>query len=167
MTLLKQKNKDTIKELKMKKQIILVLISVLFLSCKKEKKTEVPLEVKSVVVSNFLKDVNSLIDVKNPIKQFQEAAVKLGTKKIEFNKDNIAEVLKEAENYDTMVIVVLNHTIVKVDSIKKCKSSGSWSVCMPYAKGFVKKGELIYIEDYCNNIIGRADSQKRTAYFFK
>lgn len=151
----------------MKKQIILVLISVLFLSCKKEKKTEAPLEVKSVVVSNFLKDVNSLKDVKNPIKKFQEEVAKLGIKKIEFSKDNIAEVLKETENYSTMVIVVLDHTIVKIDSIKNCKNSGSWSVCMPYAKGFMKKGELIYIEDYCNNIIGRADSQKRIAYFFK
>jgi len=167
LILLKQKNKDTIKALKMKKQIILVLINILFLSCNKEKKTETPLEVKSVVVSNFLKDVNSLIDVKNPIKKFKEEVAKLGIKKIEFNKDNIAEILKEAENYSTMVIVVLNHTIVKVHDVKKCKSSGSWAVCMPYAKGFVKKGELIYIEDYCNNIIGRADSQKRTAYFFK
>ncbi len=151
----------------MRKQIIVVLISVLFLSCKKEKKVEAPtIEVKSTVVSNFLKNINSLKEVKKPITQFQDEVMRIAAKKEDITKDNINEILKTAENYTSLVIVVSNHTIVKINDVKNCKTSGSWAACMPYAKGFIKKGQLVYKEDYCNNIIGRPDSQKRTAYFF-
>ena len=151
----------------MKKQIILVLISVLFLSCKKEKKAKTSLEVKSVVVSNFIKDIKSLKDVKNPIDLFLDEVMDVAEKKEAINKENIAQILKEAKNYTSIVIVVSDHTIIKIDDIDKCKESGAWSTCMPYAKGYIKKGTLVYKEDYCNNIIGIPDSQKRTAYFFK
>ena len=47
-----------------------------------------------------------------------------------------------------------------------CIQSGSWGACMPYAKGYIKKGSLIEKEDYINNIIGIPDSQLRKVYLF-
>lgn len=177
----------------MKKIIVLLLLvwSILILGCsnKKEKvskeiKTETRVQVKTVskkevgtietnkkvessVISNFLNDVNSLKQVKKPIKTFINQTEKFANKSISFSKENIHEVLDEAENYNGLVIVVENHTIVKIDNVKNCKPSGSWGACMPFAKGFIKKGDLKYKEDYCNFIIGIPNAQKRIAYFFK
>ena len=176
----------------MKNLVIVFIWSILILGCsnkkenvskevktdsKVETKTELKKEnrtvktneivVESTVVSGFLKDINSLKQVKKPMKTFIAQAEKTADKSILFTKDNIQEVLDEAVNYNGFVIVVEDHTIVKIDDVKNCKASGSWGACMPFVKGFIKKGELKYQEDYCNFIIGTPNAQKRTAYFFK
>jgi hypothetical protein len=38
---------------------------------------------------------------------------------------------------------------------------------MPRAAGYVKKGDLVYMNDYVNNVIGAPDAQKRMLYLFK
>jgi len=173
----------------MKRIIVLLAWSILILGCsnKKEKvsketNSETNVEIKkelkkdktssitenntSVVIA-FLKNVNSLKQIKKPIKTFLIQAEKTAEKSLSFSKENIQEILNEAVNYNGFVIVVENHTIIKIDDVKNCKTSGSWGTCMPFAKGFIKKGELQYQEDYCNFIIGTPNAQKRTAYFFK
>jgi len=142
----------------MKKIIVLLAWSILILGCsnKKEKvskevnvetKVEIKKELKkektssiteesTSVVTNFLKDINSLNQVKKPIKTFQNQVENVSDKTVIFGKENIQEVLNEAVNYIGFVIVVEDHTIIKIDDIKNCQKSGSWNACMPYGKGF-------------------------------
>ena len=74
--------------------------------------------------------------------------------------------MSSAKEYSNLVITTGNHTIVKIIDINNCKQSGAWGVCMPFANGYIKKGELIWQEGYINNSIGIPDSQVRKAYFF-
>ncbi|AUP79311.1 hypothetical protein [Flavivirga eckloniae] len=141
---------------------------------KTEAKTETKIETKSNVnsnsniVSEFLADIKTLEDVKgqNPISSFQKLAEEKASKVLTVSKDNIKEVLASAKEYSNCVITTGDHTIVKISDITDCKPSGSWGACMPFAKGYIKKGELILQEDYINNIIGIPDSQDRKAYLF-
>ena len=63
-------------------------------------------------------------------------------------------------------IIVANHTVIKITDFNDCKPSASWGTCMPMAEGYIKKGVLQHEKDYCNNIIGLPDNQKRTLYLF-
>ncbi len=121
------------------------------------------------MVTNFLSDVSSLENdaSKDQVADFTKYAMQQADKKVSMNKDNIKEVLADGNNYKYMVIVVGNHTIVKIDDLANCKDSGSWGACMPYGTGYIKKGALVAKEDYINNIIGRADDQERMVFLFK
>jgi predicted DNA-binding protein (UPF0251 family) len=122
----------------------------------------------NTVVFNFLKQVKSFeaIDSKTPISYFEGLAQQSANEKMDLSEGNIQDILNAAKNYKHCVIIVEDHTIVKIVSLEDCKQSGSWGACMPIAEGYIKKGELDYHEDYINNIIGLPDSQKRTAYLF-
>ena len=124
---------------------------------------------KTTIVGDFLNDVTSLEDTdsKQPITAFQEAAASSADKTMSLSKSNVKDVLAEAANYKYFVILIGDHTIVKVENVADCKQSGSWGACMPLGTGYIKKGKLIFQDDYINNIIGRPDSQERTVYLFK
>ncbi|MDG2369205.1 MAG: hypothetical protein P8M12_01050 [Flavobacteriales bacterium] len=148
----------------MKNYIIILSVCIGFISCVSN---------SSVVedgntVSLFLADVNSLLSDtnKNPIVSFTELATEMAEGSIELNKDNIATALEEVKDHYSGVIVVENHTIVKLTSLEDCQKSGSWGACMPKGEGFIKKGELNYKSDYINNIIGIPSSKKVTLYLF-
>ena len=81
------------------------------------------------------------------------------------NKDNIKDALAKAKDFKNVVITVDNHTIVKLD-VNDCKPSSAWSACMPKAEGYIKKGDLVYQNDYANNIIGLPDGQERLLFLF-
>jgi len=151
------------------KFIIIFSLLVFTLGCTSDNKESSDSESGSDIVTNFLNDVTSIEDVesKNPIVSFQESAAKIAEKVESITKDNIVDILEEAKEYKHCVIIIEDHTIVKIKDIEDCKQSGSWSACMPFAEGYIKKGELSYEEDYMNNIVGRPDSQERTAYLFK
>jgi hypothetical protein len=123
---------------------------------------------EDTIVSHFLEDVKTLekTTFANPIITFKEAASKEADKTIEFNRKNIKEMLTLAKEYKHCVITTANHTIVKVIDLDDCKKSGSWSTCMPKGEGYLKKGALVYKQNYINNIIGLADAQERIAYLF-
>ncbi len=123
---------------------------------------------ESAIVTDFLKNIESLEkeESNNPINAFREAADASAERVIALTKENMSEVLTEAKKYKYCVITTGDHTIVKIDDPENCKQSGSWGACMPYATGYIKKGELIFQEDYINFIIGRPDDQERTAYLF-
>ena len=112
-------------------------------------------------VQSILLDTN-----KNPIVAFAEIAKDISVKEISLNKNNISNALEEAKEYSNGVIVVENHTIVKLISFDDCQQSGSWGVCMPKGEGFIKKGSLNYKSDYINNIIGTPSSKKVTLFLF-
>jgi len=151
------------------KQLSIALIFILAVACSSEQTTSETTETKTTIVVNFIDDISSLENIEkgNPIVLFQEQAKDKADKVIKFSKDNISDVLETASNFSSLVIVVGDHTIVKITDIKDCKQSGSWGACMPMAKGFIKKKDLVSQEDYINNIIGRPDSQERVAYFFE
>lgn len=121
------------------------------------------------ILKDFLKNASSMEKVTegNPIVQFEEAAEKAADKVIKLTKGNIEKTLTTASTYKHCVIVLGDHTIVKVYDFDDCTQSGSWGVCMPKVQGYVKKGDLIYKDDYANNIIGTPDGQKRTVFLFK
>ncbi|MTI31358.1 hypothetical protein [Xanthovirga aplysinae] len=120
------------------------------------------------LVTAFLNDVSNLEKESNgnPIVKFQEIAQTSAQKIIPVNKENMEAVLKKAKAYKYCVITTGDHTIIKIDNLENCKPSGSWSTCMPYGEGFIKKGALKPVKDYANFVIGRPDSQKRIAYLF-
>lgn len=132
-------------------------------------KPEITSTSKSEIVSGFLNNISSLENVegkKNPIVKFKELAANEANEVMSISKDNIDDVISKAKQYKNCVVTVKDHTIVKISDVNDCKQSGSWAACMPYAKGYIKRGDLVLQEDYINNIIGLPNSQERTAYFF-
>lgn len=145
------------------------MASLILVGCGSETETlpeEETIEINTV--REFLRDVSSLEKDTNvnPIIAFKNSANDLADKKIVLTKDNINEVLNDCENFSSCVVVVDNHTVVKINSLENCQQSGSWKACMPMCSGYIKKGELIYKEDYMNNVIGIPDGQERLVYLF-
>lgn len=166
------------------KHLTYLLILVLAFSCKEDPKEKVDTNVESTTqtettTQNTKKEIESntnlsfLEDIKNlekdtsanPIETFKTKATNVATKVIKLNKDNIKDALTKAKNFKNVVITVDNHTIVKLD-VNDCKPSGAWSACMPKAEGYIKKGDLLYQNDYANNIIGLPDGQERLMFLF-
>jgi hypothetical protein len=106
-------------------------------------------------------------NVQEPITSVNLIATENAKKTIVLTKDNIKEALQEAQQYKSNLITVGNHTIVKITDFSNCSHSGSWGTCMPYGEGYIQKGELIRMNDYINNIIGKPDDQVRTLYLFE
>ena len=125
-------------------------------------------DTKSTTTIPFLTDTKALEQdtSANPIESFKTAATTQAAKSITLTKDNIKTALEAAINYKHAVIVVGNHTIVKVTDLTNCKDSGAWGTCMPHVEGYIKKGDLKPMADYANNIIGLPDAQERTLYLF-
>lgn len=142
---------------------VFTLISILFVACGSDSQSGD----QNQIVHDFLDDIHALENVEKPIESFIAAAEASADKVMSLDKENVADVFEQAKKYDHCVIVTGNHTIVLVDDFENCKSSGSWGACMPFAEGFIKKGDLVRQKDYINNIIGRPDTQKRTVYFFE
>jgi len=150
------------------KKLILPFIFLAFIACNNDN-TTTNSDGENSVVTNFLKEVRSFeaIEDKAPISYFEGLANNTANETMNLSEGNIQDIIDAAKNYTHCVIIVEDHTIIKLVSLDDCKQSGSWGACMPMAEGYIKKGELEYQEDYMNNIIGLPDSQTRTAYLFK
>lgn len=124
--------------------------------------------VNASIVHNFLTDVSSLekTGMANPITAFQQVAETQADKVITLTKENIQEVLDLASSYKNCVITTDDHTIIKITDLNNCTQSGTWGACMPFVKGYIKKGDLQPQQDYMNNVIGTSETQTRKAYFF-
>lgn len=162
---------------------LLIFVFVFAFNCKDDHKqhdieteSNTPTDIKSNTKPNtatntadipFLKDVKSLEKdtSSNPIDTFKDAAKISAKEVVTLNKDNIKDALTKARNFKNAVITVDNHTIVKLN-LEDCKASGAWGTCMPKAEGYIKKGDLVYQNDYANNIIGLPDNQERLLYLF-
>ncbi len=152
------------------KSILFIFITALVISCVDEKAKKKEKLAASPILA-FLDDVNTLenkdITGKTPIISFKESAKANADKTIIITKENIKSALLTAKEYKHAVIIVENHTVVKITDLNNCKDSGSWAACIPFAEGYIKKGTLNYKKDYANNIIGRPDTQERILYLFK
>ncbi len=163
------------------KKLLFMLIAVLAISCSKEKKeetqsdpkeidkVEIQKEAKPNVVEDFLVDVRTLekaID-KVSIEDFKAIADKEADTSFKMNATNVKQILDKAKNYSECIIITGNHTIVKITDFNDCKPSKSWDTCVPKGEGFIKKGKLIYQNDYINYIMGTPDAQDRFVYLFR
>ena len=146
------------------KQILITLLTLIIVSCSSPEKD-------NSTVTNFLEDISSLEDNvakgENPIVNFIETAKYSAEVSTKLTKENINDLLIEAKQYNHCVITTGDHTIAIITDLDDCKTSSSWDACMPYAKGYIKKGKLIHQSDYINNIIGLPDDQERILYLFK
>ena len=124
----------------------------------------------AVVVKEFLKSIPAAaaekISANALVATVDAIAKKTAAKTISLTKENIAYALAEAKQFKFGIIVVGEHTFVKISDFGKCNASGSWGACMPDGEGYIKKGALVSQQGYINNIIGRPDAQVRTLYLF-
>ena len=143
-----------------------LLILIVMMSCSSSTETE---SSSPKMVSNFLKDTRSLdrIESKNIILDFATEAKAVADFKMDINAKSMADFLTEGKKYNHGIIIVGNHTIVRIDDFEKCEPSSSWAACMPFGEGYIKKGDLEFKKEYINNIIGRPDKQERVGYLFK
>lgn len=150
------------------KKIILPLIILAFIGCNNDS-SKTNNDSDNKVVANFLKEVRSFeaIEESAPVSYFESLAEQQAVEIMNISDNNIIDVLTKAKKFNHCIIIVEDHTIVKISNLDDCKQSGSWGACMPMAEGYIKKGELEFQEDYINNIIGIPDNQNRTALFFQ
>ena len=124
----------------------------------------------ATIVKEFLKDIPAAasenINAHAPVAGVRVVAKKNAAKTIVITKENIQQALTEAKAYKFGIVVVGEHTFVKITDFKKCSVSNSWGTCMPYGEGYIKKGALVSSTGAINNIIGRPDDQLRTLYLF-
>lgn len=128
-------------------------------------------ETKTDLLKSFLSEVitieSSDLSAHEPITGVAALAVQKATKQITLTKENISEALADAKSHKHVIIIVGNHTIVKVTDLDDCTQSGAWGACMPMGTGYIQRsGQLNEKEGYINNIIGIPDSQQRTMYLF-
>lgn len=121
-------------------------------------------------MKTFLKEIPALANEKassyQTIQGFNTIAGQKAVKTVTLTGENMKTALTDAKQYKHCIITVGVHTIVKVTDFKNCSQSGSWGACMPYGKGYIRKGGFTEKNDYINNIIGRPDSQVRTMFLF-
>ncbi|MGV8827286.1 MAG: hypothetical protein ACWA6U_03095 [Breznakibacter sp.] len=106
------------------------------------------------------------MDSRQPIYAIASLAKRDADKTINLEPENIAKALEEAKNYEGAIIIVGNHTVVKITDFNDCKKSSSWKTNMPYGKGFVQNKGLNKCSDYLNQLIGQPDKQERVLYLF-
>ena len=127
------------------------------------------LSAQNNIVADFLNDSKSITEINatRPITALKTVAGVSAAQQTNLTKENIAQVLEEAKSYKYLLIITGTHTIVKVTDLEDCIQSGSWGTCMPKGEGYVSRGgNLEFMQDYVNNIIGIPGSQARTAYMF-
>jgi uncharacterized protein (DUF4213/DUF364 family) len=147
----------------MKKSIVIVLMLIgVSLSAQNTK-----LEVLKEFVSGAVSFNDEFADLGQPIITINKLAEEQADKTIQLTKDNIEETLEMAKSYNTCIITVGIHTIVKITDFEDCSPSGAWGASMPMGKGYVQKaGVLNEKNDYIKNIIGRPGSQERKVFLF-
>jgi hypothetical protein len=106
------------------------------------------------------------LSVHSPISSVNKAGAQQAARIIVLTKDNMAESLEVAKKYKACIITVGSHSIVKITDYSKTIMSGSWGCRFPFVEGYIQKGTLNFMQDYCNNIIGIPDSQRRTMFLF-
>ena len=149
----------------MKKIVLIVFAALGFATCTSEEKNTGNPEMTPIVL-DFLENPVSIATVTNPIESFVAGADILAVESYNLEEGNAKLMMTKVAEFKAAVVVVDNHTIALVTNNEECRTSLTWGTCMYYSRGYIKKGEMIYTEDFLNNMIGKPDDQKRTIYFF-
>ena len=152
---------------------LLIISAVLLLfSCAAEQgnenNSETNVAAQPNIVTDFIANTKSLAKSteKQQIIRFTEVADSIADRSLVLTKENAKNIFKEAQKYKHCIVITGEHTVVKITDFGNNKASGSWGTAMPFGEGYVKKGNLTYMEGYVNNIFGRPDGQKRRIYMF-
>ncbi|MFA9391613.1 MAG: hypothetical protein ACERKD_17520 [Prolixibacteraceae bacterium] len=145
------------------KKIIQLLIILLFIassSSAQSKSSELKLFFENIMVLQE-DQVNGV----QPLVQLASILDDAAAKKIILTKENVQEALQEASKYKHTVLLVGNHSLVKIIDLNDCIPSGAWATCMPKGNALIQKGGVfIQRTDYINQLIGVPDGQVRTVY---
>ena len=148
------------------KTILSITIALLFtVSTFAQEKTKV--ETLKTFLDGIVTTETATIDEAEPLVGIKALADSKADKKIMLTKESIQSDLDEIGKYKSAIIIVGQHTIVKITDAPNCQQSNSWGACMPFGKGLIQKaGSFEQKENYINYIIGIPDSQERTLYLF-
>lgn len=129
--------------------------------------TAVETPVNSIAL-DFAKNPSSILNVEgNPVEALIEDAKTNADRALTFYVGNAERALSVAQGFEYAVVVIDNHTVIKIVSYEDCLDSGSWGICMPLAEGYIRRrGNMEPIGDYMNNIVGTPDDQNRKIYLF-
>lgn len=125
-------------------------------------------EEKPSVALDFAMDPASILNVEgNPVEALIQDAQANAERALTFYVGNAERALSVAKGFEYAVVVIGNHTVVKIVSYDDCLESGSWGICMPLAEGYIRRrGNMEPVGDYMNNIVGTPDDQNRKIYLF-
>lgn len=150
------------------KNTIYLLILLFSIACSSNTENKKKNSFESEYVQNILNDISTIeqVDSVNPILLFKRLAKQDAKMILSISADNMDMILREAKAFRHCIITTGDHTLIKITDLENCQQSGSWKVCMPYAKGYIKKQTYTYQEDFVNNLIGIPDDQERKAFLF-
>lgn len=148
----------------MKKFIILLTIAFTLSSQAQETKTK--------VLKEFLSDIinfdGKVFNEAQPITSFKQLAQDNAAEIIKITHKNIKLALSEAKRFRHCLIIVENHTLIRIVDYEDCSPSNCWAACMPLSRAYIQKAGLLNEKnDYLNNVLGCPDTQKRMIYLFK
>ena len=124
------------------------------------------------LIKEFTKEISFIsgidLDIGMPIKTINRVFKESADLKMLLTPATIENAMTKAKNFNYAFITVNDHTLLKITDYANCKDSGYWQYCMPLGDAYIqKKGKLIKMSDYLNNIIGIGSEKTRTIYFFK
>lgn len=127
---------------------------------------------KAVQLQSFIADIVTVsdekLDVSEPIAPLAELLRSKSDTSLLLNKEGMVEGLSLLESYRFAIIVVGNHTIVKITDKNDIRQSGAWGTKVPKGVALIQRsGVLTEKNDYINNLIGVPDNQKRFLFLFK
>jgi len=144
--------------------LLFIAILTFSISCSQNKKPE---KVKKLV-NDIIQIEPDKLSGTEPITQLDKIAAEKADKTIMIYKENIAQSLEEAHNYNKILIVVGTHTLIKIVNLDDCQKSNAWGTCMPKGIALIQKsGSFEKETGYINNFIGMPDGQTRKMYLFK
>lgn len=152
----------------MKKYFTFLFVAALGVACSSNDSESSSAENSDSMAVAFLENPSVVLNSEgNPIDELKLDASENADKVMQLTGENAEEVLAQAKEYTSCLVVTENHTAVRIVDFNDCTQSGSWGVCMPFAEGYIRKeGTMKPQGDYLNNIIGRPDEQERTVYLF-
>ncbi|MGF7138694.1 hypothetical protein [Roseimarinus sediminis] len=128
---------------------------------------EKPAQIKALLDEVHLIAMSEL-EGAEPIAAVDDLLSDADDKTIVLTRENIQESLEEAVQYRYVIIIVENHTLVRITNLNDCSQSGVWEACMPYGRGLIQySGELREETGYINQLIGVPDGQLRKMYLFR
>ena len=150
------------------KNFILALGLLVLMGCDDSTNRDQKSSSNELLVTNFLKDTSTLerANFDQPLEEFITYASEMAQEAVVLDVNSMSGFIEKGSSFKYAVIVVENHTIVKIEDFTNCKTSSSWATCMTFGEGYVKKGNLVFQKEYINNIIGRPDRQKRMGFLF-
>ncbi|TCO10734.1 hypothetical protein [Natronoflexus pectinivorans] len=148
----------------MKKMISLLVVVVIAISTMNAQSEAEKLK---ALLDGILDLSEATITENTTVPVISQLAAQQAETTIELTKENISEAFTTGMDYANALIIVGQHTIVKITNWSDCVASGAWDACMPKGEGLIRRGSYTERNDYINNIIGVPDAQTRTLYLFK